>query len=161
LELYGEYGGEDEAGMRPSKPALLAGLEWGYRELKLTIEQANNHLQRFPDVWYHHSVYTSGYTYRGQIIGHHMGSDAKDLYLRLETSLRGRWAGGADFEHERRHLSSPLHEQERRWGGDLTFSDEAGHAYSARLIYERIKNLNLLPENERNLYGIVTAGWRF
>lgn len=161
VELYGEYGGEDEAGFRPSKPALLVGLEWMYADLKLIIEHANNHLRNFPDTWYHHSLYFSGYTYRGNIIGHHMGSDAKDLYLRLKSPFLRQWTVGLDFEQENRHLSSPVQEEERRWGGDVTVSDRAGRSYSARLAYQRIKNLNLLPENERNVYGTVTVIWQF
>ncbi len=161
LELYGEYGGEDEAGFRPSKPALLVGMEWGYKSGRVIIEHASNHVSGFPDVWYHHTIYTSGYTYRGEIIGHHMGSDAKDLYIRTELPLWEQWIGGVDFEQEKRHLSSPVREEMRRWAGDVTYSGSTGRSYSARLIYERIENLNLLAENEENVYGILMATLRF
>lgn len=161
LELYGEYGGEDEAGFRPSKPALLVGIEWVYEGRRVIVEYANNHVSGSPDVWYHHSLYTSGYTYRGNIIGHPMGSDAKDLYLRMELPLGERWTGGVDFEQESRHLSSPVQEEIRRWGGDAAYSGRTGRSYSARLICERIENLNLLAENEQNVYGILMATWQF
>lgn len=160
-ELYGEYGGEDEAGFRPSKPALLVGLEWRYEGLRVVVEHANNHVRNSPDVWYHHSIYHSGYTYRGNIIGHHMGSDAKDLYLRMDLPFLERWTGGVDLEGENRHLSSPVHEEIRRLGGDVTYSEGTGLSYSGRLLYEQIRNLNLSSENERNLYGVLTATWQF
>lgn len=161
VELYGEYGGEDEARFRPTKPAFLGGVEWVHERKRLIIEYANNHVGGFADVWYTHSLYTSGYTYRGNIIGHHMGSDAKDLYIRTEAPLLLRWIGGIDFELERHHLSSLVQERMLRWGGDLTYLSRAEIVYSARLLYERIENLNLLPVNETNLYGIFMATWKF
>ncbi len=161
LELYGEYGGEDEAGFRPSKPALLVGLEWLYEGRRVIIEYANNHVSGFPDVWYHHTVYTSGYTYRDNIIGHHMGTDARDLYLRVESPFLKEWIGGVDFEQQDRHLSSPVQEQIRRWGGDVAHSAITGGSYSARLIYEEIENLNQLVESEKNMYVILNVKWLF
>jgi hypothetical protein len=161
LELYGEYGGEDEAGFRPSKPALLVGLEWVDAGRRVLVEYANNHVSGAPDVWYTHSLYTSGYTYRGNIIGHPMGSDAKDLYLRMEWPFTEGWTGGVDFEQQNRHLSSPVQEKIRRWGGEVAYSAAAENSYSARLVYEEIENLNLLPENEQNVFAILNAAWSF
>jgi hypothetical protein len=34
-----------------------------------------------PNVWYNHHIYTAGYTYKGRIIGHHMGTDSKDFFV--------------------------------------------------------------------------------
>jgi hypothetical protein len=161
MELYGEYGGEDEAGLRPGKRAILVGLEWTFEDLRLIVEHANTHVPGFPNVWYHHTLYTSGYTYRGNIIGHHMGGEAKDFYLRMERPFMEQWAVGVDVERENHHLSSPNQEEIRRWGGDATYSEKIGSSYSARLIYEQIRNLNLLSENERNIYAILTMSWQF
>lgn len=161
LELYGEYGGEDEAGLRPSKPALLAGLEWMYGGRRGLVEYANNHVSDFPNVWYRHSLYSSGYTYRGNIIGHPMGSDAKDLYIRGEIPFWKQWTGGVDHERQDRHLSSSVQEKIRRWGGEVAYSKKTGNAYSVRLVYEEIENLNLATVNEQNVYGILTAAWQF
>lgn len=161
LELYGEYGGEDEAGFRPSKPALLTGLEWMYEGRRVLVEYANNHVSDSPNVWYNHSLYTSGYTYRGNIIGHHMGSDARDLYIRGEMPFWEQWTGGVDYEQQDRHLSSSVQEERRRWGGDVAYSKKTGNAYSVRLIYEEIENLNLITVNEQNVYGILMAAWQF
>jgi len=161
IEMYGEYGGEDEAGLRPSKPALLGGVEWVNGGRRVLIEYANNHVNDAPDVWYTHSLYTSGYTYRGNIIGHHMGSDAKDFYVRAELPFREGWIGGVDYEQQNRRLSSPVQEKIRRWGGDAVYSERTGFSYSVRLIYEEIENVNLLSLDEQNMYGILTAAWQF
>ncbi|MBI3804146.1 MAG: hypothetical protein HY282_10340 [Nitrospirae bacterium] len=161
IELYGEYGGEDESNFIPTKRGILAGLEWRYQARRLILEYASNHDPGFPDVWYHHSTYTSGYTFHGQIIGHHMGSDADDFYFRLASPLIERWSGGVDFERERHHLSNPVPETMFRGGGDLTFFQHADLSYLFRVEYERIENLNLQSENARNMYGIVSAVWTF
>ena len=161
VELYFEYGGEDEARFRPTKPAFLGGLDWVYQNWRTIIEYANNHVGGFANVWYNHTLYTSGYTYRGNIIGHHMGSDANDIYIRTELPFRERWIGGIDFELERRHLSSPVQERMRRWGGDVTYFSGTEVSYSARLMSERISHLNLLSVNEGNVYGVVMVTWKF
>lgn len=53
----------------------------------LCIEYANDHVSGFDDLFYTHSVYTSGYTYEGRIIGHHMGTNSSDLFVQLSHYL--------------------------------------------------------------------------
>lgn len=83
--LYGELGGEDEAGSLPSRVAYLAGAYMpgflGIDRLETRVEYAQTYISKYPGVWYRHHVYTSGYTYDGRIIGHHMGTDARDLFM--------------------------------------------------------------------------------
>lgn len=38
-------------------------------------------------LWYKHHIFTQGYTYNGDIIGHYIGSDAKDFYLKATYNL--------------------------------------------------------------------------
>ncbi|HHZ18925.1 MAG TPA: capsule assembly Wzi family protein [Firmicutes bacterium] len=92
LELYGE----DQAGSLlpwPSKNAWIAGIylprltpdgAWD-----LTIEAAET-----GKAWYVHSLYTNGYTYRGDLIGDAMGNDAERYYVKLTnyTPAGARWA---------------------------------------------------------------------
>ncbi len=33
-------------------------------------------------LWYNHHIFTQGYTYNGDIIGHYIGADAKDLFVK-------------------------------------------------------------------------------
>lgn len=33
-------------------------------------------------LWYNHHIFTQGYTYNGEIIGHYIGADAKDLFVK-------------------------------------------------------------------------------
>jgi hypothetical protein len=90
LALYAEYAGEDEAMRLPTKPAVrggaaLSGLGSGQR-YTLRAEYAAtdvfyDHQHWGHNVWYGHSVYGSGYSYRGRILGDPMGSDARTARL--------------------------------------------------------------------------------
>jgi len=87
LKLYIDGAGEDEGGMLPSKWGWLYGiqlndiLKTGRTDLR--FEYAENHVVRNPNVFYTHSLYTSGYTYKGRIMGHYMGTDSRDLFVQL------------------------------------------------------------------------------
>lgn len=90
--VYGELGGEDEAGGLPSRVAYIMGAYLpdilGVDGLDLRAEYGQTYIGKYPGVWYAHHIYTSGYTYDGRIIGHHMGADAKDLFVSVA------WATG-------------------------------------------------------------------
>jgi len=170
LELYFEYGGEDEAGFRPSRPAFLGGFEWRYSGSRLIAEFASSHVRNFPNYWYNNGIYSSGYTYRGEIIGHHMGTDADDFFLRAETPLSKQWTIGIDLDQERHGLSSNAQEKFRRLGGDLLYLFKENQTYSFRYQYERIKNLDrpthpvnrtLSTQTVQNQYVIVAVKWKF
>ncbi|CAG0943283.1 hypothetical protein ANRL1_01278 [Anaerolineae bacterium] len=83
--LYGELGGEDEAGSLPSRVAYIAGAYLpgflGIDRLEGRVEYGQTYIAKYPGVWYRHHVYTNGYTYDGRIIGHHMGTDSRDLFM--------------------------------------------------------------------------------
>lgn len=90
LRLYAEYAGEDEASAWPTKPAVRAGflLAGMGREGHQTFRAEFAATDVFYDqpkwptpVWYRHGVYTSGYTYRGRVLGDAMGPDARDARL--------------------------------------------------------------------------------
>jgi hypothetical protein len=92
LTLYAEYAGEDESIHLPTKPAVrvgaaLSGLGTGHR-YSLRAEYAAtdvfyDHQHWGHNVWYGHSVYGSGYSYRGRILGDPMGSDARTARVGL------------------------------------------------------------------------------
>ena len=102
-QLYGEFGGEDEAGSLPSKYAALVGfyyprftgafdLRLEYADLAINEENAK--------VWYRHGTYTDGYTYDGRILGHHVGGGGRDLFADVTFGMgeKGRGRVGVDFE---------------------------------------------------------------
>lgn len=121
MKLYGEIGAEDSSGeaKTPTSKAYLAGVlvdePFWLENVNFRAEWAQTaRWDRLGDrAWYRHHIYTDGYTYNGRVIGHHMGSDAVDLFLRAEY----HWPGGtvvgaeADFERSEVHTS----DLKRRW----------------------------------------------
>jgi hypothetical protein len=91
IRFYVDLAGEDEAGFLPSKWGELFGVQFNdilkTGRTDLRIEYANDHVSGFDDLFYTHSVYTSGYTYEGRIIGHHMGTNSSDLFVQLSHYL--------------------------------------------------------------------------
>ncbi|MCU0915841.1 MAG: capsule assembly Wzi family protein [Planctomycetes bacterium] len=91
VRLYVDAAGEDEAGMLPSKWGNLFGVRFhdifktGRTDFR--IEYADNLVPGFPNVFYNHSRYTSGYRYEGRVIGHHMETQSRDLFLQVSHYL--------------------------------------------------------------------------
>lgn len=91
VRFYVDAAGEDEAGWLPSKWGELLGVQFNdilkTGRTDLRIEYANDHVPGYRDVFYTHSRYTSGYTYEGRVIGHHMGTNSSDLFVQLSHYL--------------------------------------------------------------------------
>lgn len=113
LKFYVDAAGEDEAGGIPSNWGILYGL--GLNDIlktgrtDLRIEYADNHVAGKPNVFYEHSLYTSGYTYKGRILGHHMGTDSRDFFIRLSHYLTDDLLLGLMFDRQTHDLSSDPH----------------------------------------------------
>jgi hypothetical protein len=89
LVVYAEVGGEDQSGTGfPKQWAYMTGIFLpsigGNKKADLRVEFAYNKLSRF-GIWYRHPDYP--YRYRGRIIGHHMRTDGKDLFLETHYFL--------------------------------------------------------------------------
>lgn len=85
-QLYGELYGEDQANYMPSRVAGRAGViiprlsrdgDWDMR-----LEYVHT-----TDAWYVHQLYTSGYIYKGNIIGDPMGTAANQYYMAFNRYL--------------------------------------------------------------------------
>jgi hypothetical protein len=92
FEVYGELGGEDEAGGWFSREAYLAGIylprigPWS--GLELNIEFTDTVVDGHPRTWYTNRNFPGeGYTYHNRIIGHHVGTDGRDYFAELRVRL--------------------------------------------------------------------------
>jgi hypothetical protein len=92
--VYGEFIGEDEANMLPSKKALLGGFQLihptrsdGLIQLFLeytdTAASADKSEQHF-NTFYEHSTYASGYRFHGQSLGSRYDNDAQVMTLGMD-----------------------------------------------------------------------------
>ncbi|MDY6862126.1 MAG: capsule assembly Wzi family protein [Thermodesulfobacteriota bacterium] len=108
-ELYGEWGGEDEAGGLPTKAAYIIGIYLpkitGDGRTDLLVEYARTH-----KLWYSHRIYHSGYSYKSNILGHHMGGDASDIYFQIGRYINKRLRVEFEFDYEKRgrSLDNPM-----------------------------------------------------
>jgi hypothetical protein len=86
VAVYGQFTGEDEAGGFPSRYLALGGIDahgmlgsrWSYRWFGEGVYSKCNFYQSDEgfNCAYNHSIYRSGYRYRGRSIGHAADNDA-------------------------------------------------------------------------------------
>ena len=86
ISLYGQYVGEDEAGLLPSKKMYLAGIDYSSQLNNLPLQvyaewadtRTNSDVQ---GISYNHYIYQDGYYQHGFPLGHAMGGDGQMLSL--------------------------------------------------------------------------------
>ncbi|MGH7408383.1 MAG: capsule assembly Wzi family protein [Candidatus Methylomirabilales bacterium] len=132
VQVYAEYGFEDlgtpeSAPPYPKHGSVLVGLYlpdlFLSAQSDLRVEYA--HLGR---PWYTHSIYTSGFTLDGRVLGHQIGGDAESLYVRTTRWLTEAWHLGLEAEYRRRGID-PLPATERT----LAFGLDTSYAWSDKL----------------------------
>ena len=84
------FGIEDDFGNDNAIDACVPNLEQarilGLDAISVRAEYADNRISYKPHVWYRHHLYTTGYTFKGRVIGHHMGTDATDFFSEVKYS---------------------------------------------------------------------------
>ena len=101
LSLYGQFVGEDEAGLLPSKKMYLAGIDYSSQFKNMPFQiytewadtRTNGEVQ---GISYNHHIYTDGYYQHGFPLGHAMGGDGQmysmggDIRVDAMNRLNGR-----------------------------------------------------------------------
>lgn len=160
LQLYAEAAGEDEAGGLPYKWAYLAGIYLprvlNFERIGFRAEYATTHVSGSPDVWYSHNIYTSGYTYKGRIIGHHMCTDSKDIFM--ETSYlfperKGRIS--ISYDKEEHNLSWAIREKKDEATLMVNIGLTKGMELKTSYGYGVIKNMGNITAGDRKINIIV------
>ncbi|OTG65513.1 capsule assembly Wzi family protein [Acinetobacter silvestris] len=101
VSLYGQYVGEDEAGLLPSKKMYLAGVDYSssFKTMpyQLYAEWADTRTNGdAKGISYNHYIYTDGYYQHGFPLGHAMGGDGQmvsvggDIRFDVMNRLNGR-----------------------------------------------------------------------
>ena len=103
-EFYGEVGGEDEAGGYPSQDSFLLGIYFpeGSKGNDFRIEYADIS----NPAWYVHGLYQSGYTYKGRILGHHVGGGGRDLFFEKGVMKTEKVYGKINLDYEERGIAT-------------------------------------------------------
>ncbi len=116
-QFYGEIGGEDEAGGYPSKDAFLLGIYLPENDFRIEYADITN------PAWYVHSTYQSGYTYKGRILGHHLGGGGKDLFFKKGVVKKDQVVGAIHLDYEERGITTqPVTERHYQAGTDWNFN---------------------------------------
>jgi hypothetical protein len=155
LQAYGEIGSEDKWSQLPlpSRAAILGGIYipqvFQGDTMDLRIEYADTDIgrRRHPElsgVWYNNGTYVSGMRYRGFPLGHWMGTDAMDLFVRSTRYLTDSLQLGATFELSERARGQPAHEKKRETGVDLTWYLSSHAQVTFAYNYQRIENPGLI-----------------
>jgi len=153
LQLYGEWAGTDHFGPWQNKaPGYLGGILvsdlFGSQALDFRAEFAHTDA-----AWYVSGIYTNGYRYKGDVIGHHMGTSADDVFMRLSKTLYDfsgyfeRLELGGQIDVENQNQFSPS-QRKYEVGIDGTFY--LSEARSVKLIYEYedFRNFNNISGNK-------------
>ncbi len=167
IKVYTEWGAEDSSG-RTKTPtgranlygALIDGPFW-LDNTDLRIEWANTaRSARYGPSWYRHGVYTSGYTYEGRVIGHHMGGDSRDLFLRYRYHASGTVLGlEADFEKSGVHSESVKRRNRVAVDGETDFGN--GVSLSGGISYEKGPQGASVGESAKGAVVWTEINWMF
>jgi len=156
LQIYADAAGEDEAGGLPTKWAYLGGIYLpriaGLERIGFRAEYANTYLKDLPNVWYNHDIYRTGYRYKGRIIGHHMGTDSRDLFFEvsyLVPEMNG-WIK-LSYDKEQHSLSSITHPTKVESSASVKFDVGGGMSMEGRYVYGRLKDYEDLPDKDSRI----------
>jgi hypothetical protein len=171
VQLYVEAAGEDQSRGKgiefipmPEKWSALGGIFFpalfGNPDFDFRIEYADNHFNNEGYIWYTHSY--SPHEYKGRILGHPMGTDARDLMV------QGRWfflpSTYLEFTVDVTNRFYPGPAEEKTTGfrtaflGWLTPSVRAGTG----LLVEQVRNAGGVGGSDRNEFAAwIDLSWQY
>ena len=162
LQVYAEAAGEDEAGGLPYKWAYLTGIYLprilNFERVGFRAEYATTHVEGSPDVWYTHGIYgPKAYTYKGRIIGHHMGTDSKDIFLEVSYLIPERNGRISIFYDRQEHnLSETIREKKDEVDVNVDIKLAKDLKVKTSYGYGKIKNMGNIPGEDRKI-NIITG----
>jgi hypothetical protein len=146
VKIYLETAGEDQATFLgipyPTKRAFLGGVFFpslfGSPRADFRAEYTRNNFQDNGPFWYVHPDYP--HRYHGEILGHHMGTDARDLFLEAHYFLLPSSYLEANVDFTRKDSPGPEKEETWRVSGAIVAWLTKNFRAEGRLTYESISN---------------------
>ncbi len=185
IKLYGEWMADDfifhpDVNPYPNRTGFLAGayfadpLGSGNSDFRIEYTHINNYVY-FP----RHSW--QDYLYQGEYIGHSLGPDADQLYLKLTHHLSDRLNFSLSYNQERHgegQIGIPLPsdpvianeniflsgiiEKQQAYQAELSYNISPQWEYSLCVIWENIKNKdNNIGVDEKNTYLQLELNYQF
>lgn len=152
MQLYGELGSEDKWSQIPipSRAAYLAGIyipqlfEGDTTDLRIefadtdyTRRKTSDHLSQ---VWYNNGGFVSGMRQYGFPLGHAMGTDAIDLFIRSTRSVTETVRLGHNLDYQERDRGQPVHERKYEAAVDVSWWFSRQTQFGFGYTYQRIHN---------------------
>ena len=154
--LYGEWGGEDLAhSIVFTRHAWLAGVFLPsigpFRKADLRVEYGTT-ISNEPGVWYQHPLYP--HQYDGRILGHPMGTDARDLFLEARLFLVPSSYLELNYDQTTRSFPGPAKEERKRVTGGLVAWITANIRAEGRVAFDRFSNEGGSPGSDGSTKSI-------
>ena len=152
MQIYGELGSEDKWSKFPipSRAAYLAGIYipqlFSNDTTDLRLEVADTDLTRrntsdnLVGTWYNNGFYTNGMRQYGFPLGHHMGTDGIDFFLRSTRYMTEDWQIGTNINYQERGRGVPTHERKYEVGTDVIWWFSRKGQFSFGYTFQRIYN---------------------
>ena len=166
IKLYTEWGGEDEAGNVPTNLASIFGAYFT-DVFKIPGFDGKIEFAKLNSIWYTHFKYGSGYTHKGNYIGHQLGEDSEEISVASIFNFPNEYEMSVAFSHKRRGLSQANVEiiNELRVKFNVTDAFKMYNIHNVELDvfyeYEDIENYNNIADAARNHIIGVEATRRF
>jgi hypothetical protein len=103
-KIYGEWGAEDESKSIPVDLAQILGVYFT-DVFKVPGFDVKAEFAKFCDTFYTHFKYKSGFTRKGNFIGHYAGGDSEDASVSAIFNFPDEYKAGVTFSHMRRGLN--------------------------------------------------------
>ena len=152
LQVYGELGSEDKWSKIPipSRAAYLVGMyipqlfpndttdfRIEFADTDYTRRKTSDHLA---GVWYNNGTFTNGMRQYGFPLGHHMGTDGIDLFMRSTRFMTEDFQVGSNFDYQERQRGLAIHERKYEASTDMTWWFSKRTQFSFGYTYQRIYN---------------------
>lgn len=174
LETYAEWAGEDRfAFWENESSGFLLGMFLTdllrFKGTDFRVEYAKN-----KPSWYNQGVYNAAgggtaYTYQGELMGHHMGGDADDFFVRiskdmpfLSTPYFDTVRTGCDLDIERHGITELNVERKIEAAFDTVWTHTETFFFSIRYEFEYYENFNHVSDKTaRNHIFLAEADVKF
>jgi hypothetical protein len=163
-QFYGEWGGAD-TGFKPSIREFLfqdIGYILGLYMPRITpdgrsdlrLEYTDNVNEGFPGtndrLWYTNSIYVTGYTYNGLLLGDPMGPDARQGFIRTTRYIYNDLKAGVDCTYTQRGANmGRCISGELALGADVTYDVTSSVSTMVRYAWGEIRNFDLESGNNQ------------
>jgi Capsule assembly protein Wzi len=150
MQLYGELASEDKWDkLISTRAAYLAGLYIPQlfpndtTDLRIEFSDTDYPRRYSPELvgtWYNNGNYISGMRQYGFPLGHHMGTDAIDVFIRGTRYLTDDLQLATHLNYQERGRGQPVHERKQETAVELTWWMTPKTQFTLGYVYQRIKN---------------------